>query len=28
MAGGGAAGEAVVQEVLRVLLNYLQAIQQ
>lgn len=28
MAGGGAAGEAVVQEVLRILLDYLQAIQQ
>lgn len=28
MAGGGPAGEAVVQEVLRILLDYLQAIQQ
>jgi mono/diheme cytochrome c family protein len=28
MAGGGQAGEAVVQEVLRILLDYLQAIQQ
>ena len=28
MAGGGPTGEAVVQEVLRILIDYLQAIQQ